>query len=121
MIWSLIFGAAGIFNMMTSFRTPNVYVEFYGPSAVLSFYKSFIYGIFSDHTTLFVALIASGQILVAVLLLMRKRLFQLGIIGGIIFLMAISPLGVGSAFPATLFMAASLIVLHKKIQYGETV
>ncbi len=113
-LWSLIFSAAGIFNIITVFKTPHVYVEAYGQAAVFSFYKNFIYGVFNNHTTLFVTLIASGQILVAILLFMRKGLFKFGIIGGIIFLIAISPLGTGSAFPSTIFMAVSLIILYKK-------
>jgi len=43
---------------------------------------------------------------------MKRALFLLGILGGIIFLVAISPLGVGSAFPSTLLMAVSLVLLY---------
>jgi len=113
-VWGTIFLAAGIFNVITSFRTPHVYVEAYGQTAVLPFYKDFIYGIFSDHTTLFVTLIASGQIVVSILLFLKKMLFKLGTIGGIVFLIAISPLGIGSAFPSTILMAISLFILFKK-------
>ena len=114
-VWGVIFFAAGTFNFVMAFRTPHVYIEVYGQTAVLSFYRTFIYSTFSEYTTLFVTLIASGQILVSVLLFMKKILFKLGIIGGIIFLIAISPLGIGSAFPATILMAASLYILLKKL------
>jgi len=80
-------------------------------------YQKFIYGPFSSYTSLFVSLIALGQILVGIFVLLKKTFFLLGILGGIIFLAAISPLGIGSAFPATLFMVFSLVLLyiwHKK-------
>jgi len=115
-MWSLIFLAAGTFNIITVFRTPHVYVEAFGQFAVLPFYKNFIYGIFNEHIALFVTLIASGQILVSALLFMQKTLFKSGVIGGIIFLIAISPLGIGSAFPSTLLMASSLVILYRKIR-----
>ena len=113
-VWSLIFIAAGIFNIFTVFANPRLYVQAYGPSAVLPFYQDFIFGVFSRNTAVFVTLIACGQILAGVLLLLRKPLFRLGIIGGVVFLIAISPLGIGSAFPSTLFMAISLIILCKR-------
>jgi hypothetical protein len=78
-------------------------------------YKNFINGIFSSHTTLFVTVIAFGQLLTGLFLLMKKKFFILGILGGIIFLLAIAPLGIGSAFPSTLLMAISLIILHKRL------
>ena len=114
-VWGLFFFSAGIFNIYTAIRTPHVYAEVYGQTAIFSFYKNFIYGIFNELATLFVTLIGSGQIVVAILLFMRKSLFNLGILGGMIFLIAISPLGIGSAFPATLIMATSLFVLYKKV------
>jgi len=53
-----------------------------------------------------------AQILVGIFLLMKRTLFLLGIVGGIIFLLAISPLGIGSAFPSTLLMSISLVLLY---------
>jgi len=95
--------------------SPEVYADTYGPIAVLPIYRNFIEGIFSQNATLFITLIASGQILSGIFLLMRKPMFVLGVIGGIVFFVAISPLGFGSAFPATLLMAFSLIVLWRRV------
>jgi hypothetical protein len=89
---------------------PQAYVD-YGQHAV-GLYQKFIYGLFSSYTSLIVSLIASGQIIVGIFLFMKKNLFVLGIGGGIIFLVAISPLGIGSAFPSTLLMSASLVLLY---------
>jgi hypothetical protein len=54
--------------------------------------------------------IAAGQLIVGVLLMTRGWLFGLGGLGGIIFLVAIAPIGVFAGFPATLIMAAALFV-----------
>jgi hypothetical protein len=102
--------------MYTGISNPQAYVD-YGQSAV-GLYQKFIYGIFSSYTSLFVSFIALGQILVGILLLMKRTFFLLGILGGIIFLVAISPLGIGSAFPAPLFMVFSLVLLY--IWYKKT-
>ena len=108
--WGIIFILAGIFNIYTGISDPQAYVD-YGSSAI-GLYKKFIYGVFSSYTSLIVSLIALGQILVGIFLLMKRTLFLLGILGGIIFLVAISPLGIGSGFPATLLMAFSLVLLY---------
>lgn len=108
--WGIIFILAGIFNIYTAISDPQAYVD-YGSQAV-GLYKKFIYGVFSSYTSLIVFLIALGQILVGIFLFMKRTLFLLGILGGIIFLMAISPLGIGSAFPSTLLMSFSLILLY---------
>ncbi|MGD8536865.1 MAG: hypothetical protein PVF66_13530 [Candidatus Aminicenantes bacterium] len=110
--WGIIFILAGIFNVYTGISNPQAYVD-YGQHA-LGFYQKFIYGLFSSHTLLIVSLIALGQILVGIFLLMKRTLFLLGIVGGIIFLVAISPLGIGSAFPSTLLMAFSLVLLYMR-------
>ena len=110
--WGIIFILAGIFNIFTGNSNPQAYVD-YGQHAV-GLYQKFIYGLFSSYTSLIVSLIASGQILVGIFLFMKRTLFLLGILGGILFLIAISPLGIGSAFPSTLLMAVSLVLLYLK-------
>jgi hypothetical protein len=108
--WGVIFILAGIFNMYTGISNPQAYVD-YGFQAI-GLYQKFIYGIFSSYTSLIVSLIASGQILVGIFLFMKRKLFLLGITGGVIFLVAIAPLGMGSAFPSTLLMSISLVLLY---------
>jgi hypothetical protein len=120
-VWGVCFLAAGLFNIYSGWTSPQSYVEMYGKTALLSVYKDFIYGIFSDQTQIFVTLIASGQIAVGVLLFFKKIPFLVGIIGGIAFLVCISPLGVGSAFPATVLMAVSLFLLQRKMAKLEKV
>ena len=104
--WGIIFILAGIFNIFTVVKDPQAYLG-YRDNAV-DFYKFFIDGVFSSFTIFIVSLIGTGQILVGIFLFRRGKLFLLGILGGIIFLVAIAPLGIGSAFPATLLMVSSL-------------
>lgn len=113
-IFAVIFLAAGVFNFFAVSSSPEIYVEGYGKTAVFSFYKEFIYGPFSRNTELFVRLIACGQMLVGILLMSRKFFFKAGIAGGILFFIAIAPLGIGSAFPCTAIMALSLYFLIRK-------
>jgi hypothetical protein len=108
--WGIIFVLAALFNMYLGNSNPQKYVE-YGQGAV-GLYQKFIYGIFSSYTSLIVSLIAFGQILVGAFLFFKGKPFLLGVLGGIIFLVAISPLGLGSAFPSTLLMSISLILLY---------
>jgi len=112
--WGALFMIAGAFNIYTALSNPQIYVEAFGPSAVLSFYRNFIDGLFSRYTAVFVMLIGLGQMLSGFLLLMPTRWFRFGVTGGIIFLIAIAPLGTGSAFPSTLLMALSLVLLWRK-------
>jgi hypothetical protein len=114
LVFSIIFLAAGLFNYYTASTEPEAYTM-YADGAWLTVYKNFINGYFSEHVALLVKLIASGQMLVAVLLFTKKGITHtLGIAGGIIFLIAISPLGIGSAFPATLIMAGALVLCHDR-------
>ena len=116
-LWGVLFFVAGTFNIYTATTTPQIYVDAYGPSAVFTFYRDFIYGIFSRHTALFVSLIGCGQLVTALFLFLPNKAYRFGILGGIIFLMAISPLGIGSAFPSTLLMAVSLWLLWRRLKY----
>lgn len=112
-VWGILFLGAGLFNLYHAWTAPEIYVQGYGPTAVWPFYKRFIYGFFSAHTTSLVTVIALGQMASGLFLLMKKPFFMLGVTGGVIFLVAISPLGIGSAFPATLLMAVSLLLASR--------
>jgi hypothetical protein len=113
-LFGLIFLSAGVFNFYTAGTTPDAYVEMYGSTAVFPFYRDFIHGLFSQHTGMFVRLIAIGQLMVGFLLFTKKTYFKMGIIGAMIFLAAITPLGTGSAFPCTLLMIIGLYLLFRR-------
>ena len=109
-LFVFVFLAAGLFNTYTVLTEPEVYWDYEG-MAVLKVYKEFIAGFFSQHTKAIVLLIALGQLCIAALL-GNQTLRRLGALGGCIFFVAIVPLGVGSAFPCTLLMAAGLVLME---------
>jgi hypothetical protein len=113
-----IFIAAGLFNIYTAITQPEVYLM-YGELALLRFYRDFINGAFSQYTMLFILAIALGQLAVGVLLSRPDPLLRLGVLGACIFLAAIAPLGVGSAFPFSLIAIAALTVMYRKLLSGD--
>lgn len=111
-VFSFLFIAAGIFNWITSLLTPEAYMM-YGKTAV-GFYRDFIDGWFKEHIRLFIPMIATGQLLIGAAMLIGRKWLALGCMGIIVFLLAIAPLGVGSAFPfsITVSVAAYLVFRH---------
>jgi hypothetical protein len=109
--FAILFFAASLVNATLAIRNPGLYVEEYGSTAFLGIYRDFINGVFSANTTTFLLMIALGQMLIAIFLLRSGLLFRSGIVGACIFLVAIAPLGLGSAFPSTLIMVAALIMM----------
>lgn len=99
-------------NWKTAIQSTQVYLE-YADLAVSNWYKQFINGWFRHNIILTVGFIATCQVLIAIALLLRGWIFKMGVIGGVIFLLAITPLGVGAGFPATLIMAAAMSLLFQ--------
>lgn len=110
----LLFLWASYTNFSTAYHSPEVYLD-YGKLTFLPVYKNFIYGFFSAHIQPFVFTVAACQLIIAVGLMLNKPFVRIACIGGIIFGVAIAPFGVGSAFPSTLFMAAALLILIRKL------
>jgi hypothetical protein len=110
--WSfvLLFAWAACTNWIISQNTPSVYLE-YGELTWSDLYRRFINGWFSRNIQLSVGVIATGQALVAVGLAMKRPWFRIAGSGGIIFLLAILPLGIGAGFPCTAIMALALLLL----------
>jgi hypothetical protein len=109
-VFGVIFLLAAAVNTWMALFRPAVYLE-YGELAFLDFYKAFIYGFFAEHTQLLVLLIAFGQGGIAAGLFFNEKLLLPAVAGAALFLLAIVPLGVGSAFPATLLMVLALGLL----------
>ena len=112
-LFFLLFTWASFTNGSYSLTKPQVYIE-YADFALLSMYKNFILGFFSQHITILVFTVAVSQFLIGVSMLMKGIIFRAGCWGGIIFLISILPLGVGAACPATLIIAAGLFLLQRK-------
>jgi hypothetical protein len=106
----LLFLWAGLYNLRAAFVSPEQYLV-YARLASMTWYQKFILGFFSEHTTAVVAIIALSQLAAAVLMSMRGTGVYLGLAGAIISLVAIAPLGSGSAFPSTLIAACGAILL----------
>ena len=114
LLFILIFLLAGLINIFIAFSRPEIY-QYYGGMAIVDFYREFIYGYFKQYTIQIVSVIGLGQIVIAVLLSTSGLLLKLGSIGGVIFFIAMAPLGFGSAFPATLLLALALVLMQYRL------
>jgi len=99
-----LFGWACWFNIMNATSDPKSYLD-YAYFAVFSVYQQFILGWFSEHIALVVSCVAVYQGLISLGMLLGGKYQRLSSLMAITFLMAVSPLGLGSAFPAPIFMA----------------
>lgn len=111
----LFFWASGT-NIYTAMVTPNAYLE-YGEMAI-PLYRDMIYGWFSKHVSLFVSIIAIGQFLIAVGMLLKGLIVKMACIGTILFLLAIAPLMVGSAFPFSITVSIAAYLVFKKNDFN---
>ncbi len=110
-----LFLPASAVNASLALLHPALYVEGFGPTAI-PLYQSFIEGPFARNPALFVLPIALGQLLCGLALLVgRGNAVRFGLLGCLVFLVAITGLGVGCAFPANLAMALgpALLLRHK--------
>ncbi len=89
----------------------------FGELAVLRAYRTFIHGWFRDHTPLLLLPIAVCQFAIAILLIRNTQsMRRLAVAGAILFLLAIAPLGVGSAFPFSLTYSLALFVMARRME-----
>lgn len=116
-IWVAIFLWAATVNTLTATREPWMYLA-YGALTPSDTYRGFIEGWFSRHIQQMVVSIAAGQLTIAILLARADGARHLGVLGGVVFLLAIAPLGVGSGFPFSLTGIASLLVMEWRMTAG---
>jgi|SRR5689334_15603562 len=109
----LLFAWASWTNWTESRAAPQFYLE-YADLTWSEWYRNFIRGWFAGHIQLAVAFIATCQGLIAVSMLLKGRIFKIGSVGAIIFLLSILPFGVGSGFPCTATMAIAIFILVRK-------
>jgi hypothetical protein len=107
----LFFWAAGV-NMYSGLTKPDVYLEY--SKMALPFYRDFINGWFSQYNHIMIPLIAAGQLLIAVGMLLKGWWVQWACIGAIIFLLSIAPFMVGSAFPFSITVSLAAWMILKK-------
>jgi hypothetical protein len=109
----LLFIGAGVFNSINVFNDPVSYLMF-ADLTPIQIYKTFIAGYFADHVHVFVVIIAIGQVILGIAMAAPDPWTRLGFLGGMIFGLAITPLGVGSGFPSTLTMTVALFLLYRE-------
>ena len=112
---SILFIGAAIFNGYTTIARPEKYMGF-AEMAALPVYETFIRGEFSRHITSYILAIALAQLATGIGIAGRRALSRVALAGAVIFLVAIAPLGAGSAFPCSLVLAAACIILIIKGQ-----
>jgi len=115
-LFAIIFFLASGVNMYTGIVTPEGYLE-YGKMAI-PLYRDFINGWFSENVALLISLIAIGQFLIAVGMILKVMLVKMACIGVIIFLLAIAPLLVGSAFPFSITVSIAAYLVLKKNDFN---
>lgn len=110
-VFFLIFAIAAIVNTRTVLDTPWTYQSY--ADYAIPLYSRFILGPFDTIIRPVVLSIVVGQVFIAVSMFMKGFWFREGCFFGMIFCVAIAPLGLGSAFPATLLMAVAFYRLYK--------
>ena len=109
-MFAVLFLWASGTNMYLGLTSPDSYLD--NARLALPFYRDFINRWFSHYNHIMVPMIAAGQFLIAAGMVMQGWWVRLACMGAIIFLLAIAPMMVGSAFPfsITVSVAAWLIL-----------
>ncbi len=118
-LYSVIFLIACIVNVVTLIQIPEVYLD-YGPLAFSDFYESIISGIFAENLRLIVSVIAFGQLAISLGIFFGGAFYRPALIFAMIFSIAITPLGIGAAFPVPLIMLISLLILYSKKHFARS-
>lgn len=114
--FALIFLVASAVNTYTALVEPTVYLD-YAELAVTDAYREFITGPFAEIIVPFLLAIALGQLACSILLFLGGRAARIGALGAAIFLLAIAPLGVGSAFPFSVIAVAALAAMDWRLRH----
>jgi hypothetical protein len=110
-LFFLLFVFASCINWKMALQSPQDYINTADFALIL--YRPFITGWFSHHVLLVVGFIGTSQFLIGVSMLLKGWVYRTGMIGAIVFLLAIMPLGIAAAFPSTLIMAYGMVWLLK--------
>jgi len=112
---ALLFGYACVYNTWIGLSKPEEYQGF-ADLVWLDAYRTFITGYFKDNAGWIISAIAAGQGVIAVTIAAGKRALWVGVLGTCIFLLAIAPFGVGSAFPFSLTVSVAAIIVWRKLK-----
>lgn len=111
-LFCVLFAWAFAINLRLALTQPSAYLEY--ARWAIEPYRRFILGAFARHAGPIIAAIACGQLAIAALTAARGRWAALGLAGAIAFLLAIAPLGRGSAFPFSLITSAAALLLIRR-------
>ncbi len=112
-MYVLLFAWASWTNHSTAVNDPQAYLE-YADLTWSPLYRGIILGPFAADITRYVELVALCQALIAGGLLLKGLITRVACLGGVLFLLAITPFGIGSGFPSTLLMAAGLVWVMRR-------
>ncbi|HEY1204495.1 MAG: hypothetical protein ABSH46_04895 [Bryobacteraceae bacterium] len=105
------FIASSLVNATLALLDPQIYVKGLGPHAV-GLYKDLIYGALGQAPGRLILALAVWQLIVAATILVNVTEYvRLGCVAAALFLIGISPLGVGCGFPSNLILAGGLVAL----------
>lgn len=110
-ILAVLFLWASGTNMYFGFSSPGIYQQY--ADMALSFYRNFINGWFNNNSYIMIPLIALGQFLIAVGMLLKGWWVKGACLGAILFLISIAPLMVGSAFPFSITVSLAIFLILK--------
>jgi hypothetical protein len=113
LLFVLLFGWACWMNYTTSHNNPQDYLN-YAALTPFAFLRDFINGWFKENITIIITLISFGQAFIALGILLKGWWVRLACIGAIIFLLSISPLGIGSGFPCSIIASVAAYLILKK-------
>lgn len=109
------FVTAGVFNIVTALADPEGYLRF--ADHAWPPYPWLVEHVFALAPRGFVLAIATAQIAGAVLLAFgARRVARAGALVLVVFLVAIAPFGIGSAFPSSLLLAAAVWCVRERLR-----
>lgn len=111
--YAALFAWSAWMNVSLAWNDPIAYLRF-SDLVLWEPYRDLILGPFAPHIQRYMALVSASQLLLAIGLLTPGRLRTLAGIGSVLFFLAVAPLGIGSGFPATLVLAAGMVILLRK-------
>ncbi|OMP75195.1 hypothetical protein [[Flexibacter] sp. ATCC 35208] len=109
-IIALLFLIAALVNAWQATFKPDVY-NVYELIAALPVYEYLIAEVLLIHITLYIILLMIIQLFIGIGILYNRKT---ALVAGIVYLLALAPLGAGSSFPCTVILAIAVILLLKR-------